>query len=839
MYDEGWYNSFVSKPQQENSQPVATKRRQTINEGIKADVATVEALLDDVQDEAPTLGPPPATLARRAKSYSDFYDVVRDHIRKQYKQEKTTYKKRARQNLIRTDADFGAWYNGIKRDLLHSSHEEYQLYRDQLVLTESHLNSLLSSANSALELLAGLSNSFKAVESQTTAFQAQCEHLLNDQKRTLKMADDIADNLQYYTYLEPITKRLNAPGAGRWVQTKEFSDMLSNLDACLEYMQAHPKQRESLSYRSRYRLLLTRALTLIRNHFATALKDVATDVTKRIAERQLNDTTQSALLYAKFRVPAPELKQIGFEIQRRAIPPEGAEPGTEAEYQSLMNELYQTYSATRGRILRPIIAKKMADISVAPSTSKDLISFSRSSISFIRSVCSDEYDLWNEWFASDEGLYPFLEAMMDPFYDYLRPRTIHETQLQKLCELCTLLQTRYMEDEDEDSERDSPHGPRLDFSSLIHPALEDAQTRLVFLTMATLRNEIEYYKPKPEDLDYPARANKAAFTNLKSNQPALSGRRASNGPLTPMPKTPIIVDQDSPDGHFVFEPVMQECYPTLRKAVWLLSRIYRLVHSAVFDDLAHQIVHQTTLSLHAASAQISSRASPTDAQLFLIKHLLTLKQQIVAFDIEFVSPEIHLDFSSMTSTFYELRSRGGLFNPSNLMRLVGGGLIPKVVHNMLDAKSELDGRLRTVINDFVSGFATRMTASIDDKLVMKKGSKLDVNAATVDVRLKVEKDIVFLRAKLEAYIGDVRTRETLVQAVMEQVITSYEDFFERFAHGKEGASSGTKGKASVDKVWDPRVFEEWAAGVFNVGRIGFMNDEDGEGSVVRSELGSE
>lgn len=107
------------------------------------------------------------------------------------------------------------------------------------MLTESHVNALLTSANSTLELLAGLSNSFKSVESQTTTFQAQCEHLLNDQKRTLKMADDIADNLQYYTYLEPITKRLNAPGAGRWVQSKEFSDMLSNLDACLEYMQSH------------------------------------------------------------------------------------------------------------------------------------------------------------------------------------------------------------------------------------------------------------------------------------------------------------------------------------------------------------------------------------------------------------------------------------------------------------------------------------------------------------------------------------------------------------------------------------------------------------------------
>jgi hypothetical protein len=176
------------------------------------------------------------------------------------------------------------------------------------------------------------------------------------------------------------------------------------------------------------------------------------------------------------------------------------------------------------------------------------------------------------------------------------------------------------------------------------------------------------------------------------------------------------------------------------------------------------------------------------------------------------------------------------------MRLVGGGLVPTVVRNMLDAKSELDGRLRTVINEFVSGFATRMTASIDEKLVAKKGAKLDVNAATIDVRLKVEKDVVFLRAKLEAYIGDGRTRETLVAAVMDQVVTAYEDFFEKFVDGKGSGvgGSGKKGKGREDEVWDPQVFSEWAGGVFNVGRIGFMDDEgDDEGSVGRSELGSE
>ncbi|KAJ9647206.1 Golgi transport complex subunit 3 [Coniosporium tulheliwenetii] len=833
MFDAQWYNDFVPKQPEKPKQ----RRRESLlkqpNEGIEADVGRVEEIAAVIEEDERKRSPPEATVARRAKSYSDFYNVVRAHIKRERKLERE--KRRSRENireLVKTELDFRRWYNSVHDELLDASHEEYKSYLEQLQLSQSHLESLLTSTNSTLDLLSSLSEAFKAVEAQTTAFQAQCEGLISDQNHTSKLADDIAENLRYYTYLDPITKRLNAPGASKLVGGKEFSEMLANLDNCLEYMQAHPSHREAATYRARYRLLLTRGLTLIRVHFTNALREIAADVSKRIADRQLNDTTMSALLYAKFRVGAPELKQVGLEIQKRAVLPAGAEQGAEAEYQSLQNELYQSYSATRGRLILPIVTKKMSDIAMAPSSAKDLVAFARSSISYIRGICFDEYDLWQEWFDGDGGLYDFLEAICEPLYDHLRPRIIHEMQILKLCELCTLLQTRYMEEDDEDA---SPvEAARLDFSTLIQPALEDAQTRLVFLALAVLRDDIERYKPKPEDLDYPARNRRTSMAAVKSSQPVLSGRKSStNGPLTPMPKTPTVVEDEDGTGTFwSTEAAFQDWYPTLRRAVWLLSKIYRLVNSTVFDDLAHQIVHQTTLSLHTAAALIAQRVSPTDSQLFLIKHLLLLKQQIVAFDIEFVTPEIAFDFSSLTSTFWELRERGGLFNPLNLIRLAGGSLVPRVVENMLDAKAELDGRLRTVINEFTGGFAGRMTAAISPAAVAKKN--FDGDAATVAVRQAVEKEVPFLRRKLDEYLDDVRTKETLVAAVQGQVVQNYEDFFEKRAEllRASGKAVGKKGKGREDEVWDPDMFEEWSGSVFKVGRLGMLDerDEDDGGS---------
>lgn len=545
----------------------------------RADVERAEAIPEIAEDPRGKLhGPPPATLARRAKSHSDFYAVVRAHLKK----ERALERKKSQEHPA-TELEFAGWYGGVRDELLEASHDEYSQYQNQLHMTRRHLDNIISDTSSTLAILSSLSDSFKTVEAQTNAFRTQCEGLIGDQRRITKLADDMEQNLRYYLYLEPTTKRLNAPGAGKIVRAKEFTDMMANLDSCLEYMHTHSRHTEAESYRSRYRLLLTRALTLIRVHFTEALREIAADVAKRIADRQLNDTTMSALLYAKFRVGAPELKAIGLEIQKRAVVPKGSAPGAEAEYQSLLNELYQSYSTTRGRLILPIVTKKIGEIAQAPSTSKDLVAFARTSISYIRRICLDECDLWREWFEGDGGLYDFLEAMCDPLYDYLRPRTIHETQILKLCELCTLIQTLYMEEDDDDDDESPLDDKRLDFSILVHPALEDAQNRLVFLSLAILRDDIERYKPKPEDLDYPAKNKKLANSGGRSNQPALSGKRQpkEDAPPTPlMPKTPTVVEEDDPDARWNYntEAAFKDWYPTLRKAIWLLSKIYRLVH---------------------------------------------------------------------------------------------------------------------------------------------------------------------------------------------------------------------------------------------------------------------
>lgn len=118
----------------------------------------------------------------------------------------------------------------------------FRSYQNQLDLSKSHIDILLRNTSSALNLLSSLSDSFKMVEAQTSTFQKQCEGLLQEQKRMTDLAVNINQNLKYYAFLEPVTRRLNAPGAGKFVRSKEFSEMLSRLDDCLEYMTTHVSQ---------------------------------------------------------------------------------------------------------------------------------------------------------------------------------------------------------------------------------------------------------------------------------------------------------------------------------------------------------------------------------------------------------------------------------------------------------------------------------------------------------------------------------------------------------------------------------------------------------------------
>lgn len=279
----------------------------------------------------------------------------------------------------------------------------------------------------------------------------------------------------------------------------------------------------------------------------------------------------------------------------------------------------------------------------------------------------------------------------------------------------------------------------------------------------------------------------------------------------------------------------------------------------MFDDLAHRVVHQTTISLVYASQRIAAakpdpaandtknktktpskiNSPPINAQLFLLRQLLTLKHQLIAFDIEHSTgiSDRDIDLSHLSSTLTDLRSRGAaalFLSPRALASLATQSLLPGVVDNMLDARTELDAILRKTIEDFTATLAKEMTLAIEGD---PQATNFDGGKAVRLLRATVEKSVPLLRRKLAEHLDDVRTRETLVAAVQEATQGRYEDFYAAFSGTAEsnGAAAaqnrgGSKkhGKGREGDVWDPDTFADWLVSAFGVAHVGQELDEDGD-----------
>ena len=161
--------------------------------------------------------PPAASLARRAKSYSDFYNAV------------TTYAKRERCVTRKISLDghtsveqtedvellFDAQFAAHESRVLDESHARYQAYQEQLALSKSHLETLLLSTKDTLGLLADLSSSFQAVQAQTDGFREQCESLIAEQSRLEYLANGEAQ--------QPRSERSERKGGGALFQSEDVT----------------------------------------------------------------------------------------------------------------------------------------------------------------------------------------------------------------------------------------------------------------------------------------------------------------------------------------------------------------------------------------------------------------------------------------------------------------------------------------------------------------------------------------------------------------------------------------------------------------------------------------
>jgi len=93
--------------------------------------------------------------------------------------------------------------------------------------------------------------------------------------------------------------------------------------------------------------------------------------------------------------------------------------------------------------------------------------------------------------------------------------------------------------------------------------------------------------------------------------------------------------------------------------------------------------------------------------------------------------------------------------------------LPVVVENMLDAKEELDGKLRIAINSFTATTAKEIVDIVAGKAGVDQKEE-EIKGVAEKFREEAEKALPSVQQKTEEYIGDSRTTDILVNAVMVQ-----------------------------------------------------------------------
>ncbi|KAF9065309.1 Sec34-like family-domain-containing protein [Rhodocollybia butyracea] len=598
---------------------------------------------------------------------------------------------------LHTPQQFYDWHALISRSVTHAQESHFRAHLDSV---SSHIETcdvLISQIDLVDSEVTSMHSQWQGVEDSGRSLKESSEGLLIERDNLLKLESELGERLDYFKELEYATRMLNAPvlegsggkGGKPLVMESEFLDMVERVVICIQWLETHRHYREAEIYLLRFHQCLTRAMTLIKMYLIGSLRAVQADVGRRLGDKAVSSAqTTHHLLYTRFRAltsppstysdstptnaPA-SLRPLLLELEYRAR-------SYPSELGALLGECHAAYLSTRKALVGPVVRAEVEGLvkgvdlaSGTGSATSDVVELTRAGCSYLKQLCTDEFDLFGQFFSTGEDdLYNYLETLCDYLYDDLRPRILHEPRLTALCEVCTVLQALMILDVDVEDDAESESGstrvdedvglgdleldldldptlrtpysksdarskPRLHIAQLLQMILQDAQTRLFFKAQAVVQSDIRHYVPKDGDLAYPGKLLNAAGINTDS---LLRDRANEKESFSQLWSRQIGSNGASLDNQ-------ETWFPTLRKTIWVLEQLHDFVNPAIFEDIAEEAIVLCQASLVTASETIVNSASSSsnrggvpseavpeliarntllDGYLFLVRHLLVLRE---------------------------------------------------------------------------------------------------------------------------------------------------------------------------------------------------------------------
>eukprot|EP00531_Pseudo-nitzschia_arenysensis_P006063 CAMPEP_0116147324 /NCGR_PEP_ID=MMETSP0329-20121206/17692_1 /TAXON_ID=697910 /ORGANISM="Pseudo-nitzschia arenysensis, Strain B593" /LENGTH=849 /DNA_ID=CAMNT_0003643241 /DNA_START=138 /DNA_END=2687 /DNA_ORIENTATION=- len=632
---------------------------------------------------------------------------------------------------------------------------------ENAIQTSDHLTSLLKHTTSlrlalraSINIAEDISNRHAELIRHSGELSAAADRLQGEQEMLSRHAEEIGMPLKHYDAVDNIGILVGVLFKGKTVvrglakvkvDDDDFPSILDQIDDAVEFFARESGGREALEeemkrqrmssskgefetsgsveYYRRSLALQDAALFLIREAVVDRISTTTSQVSSALDIPKTPiaaDKLEASLVYTRFYGISSRSNRLLSFVRKRLHHGEA--------YHQLLQLCRTTYCNCRDSLLKTTIRAHMDKL----KDQHGLVGMTRLASVFLIRLCTVETALYLDFFGEkkieeeekessdgdnvnveknrkgplslpsrsaqedgtsyDKDFQAYLASLTSALHRTVRRGLVTVSDLDTLCQIVSVLR--------EERSMASSSPTTLAAARSISSVIEDAQERLIFCATTSLTKEVIRFKASPNDLDYPNKLTKKSETSADATEGADDAVKKQL-------------------------EVYESWFPPMRSVLKILSKIFRVVEPKVFEDIALQSVQSCTRSLRDGSTYIEKKSGTLHADLFLVKHLLILREQLSPFDIDLRSVERQLDFSDAgraVSRFLANRNRR-LFSMSTenaLVTLLREGV--SVNEESVDSKRDLEEALRNACNAFIDHICNTLANEVFNQLKILNAS---------------------------------------------------------------------------------------------------------------------
>ena len=685
--------------------------------------------------------------------------------------------------------------------------ETLQVVTDGLTQQLKHTTALRLALRASINISEDISNRHAELIRHSGELSAAADRLQEEEALLTRHAEEIGKPLQHYDAVDRIGILVGVLFKGKTtvrglakikVDNDDFPSILDKIDDAVDYfgresggrdvLEAEMKRRKSgrgsdsgqllsgnIEYYRRALALQEAALFLIKEAVAERISNTASQIAGALGLPQKTvqaDQLEASLIFTRFHGISSRSNRLLGLVKARLHRSEA--------YLDLLNQCRTTYCTQRESLLLSTVRAHMDKLKEQHGP----VGMTRLASVFLIRLCSVETNLYLDFFGDqrkgskgaeekaptgktavldttykDSQFQNYLTSLCSALHRTVRRSLVTMLDLDTLCQIVSVLR--------EERSTASSTPTTMAAARAVSSVIQDAQERLIFCANNMLNKEVIRFKAAPTDLDYPDKLKK---------------------------KTPEAVDVSAGDMEAMeqqLEQVYESWFPPVRSVLRILSKIFRVVEPRVFEDMALHSVQACTASLRSAAAYIKQRKGQMDSDLFLVKHLLILREQLSPFDIELRSVERQLDFSDAgkaVARFLANRNRR-LFSmnasENALVTLLREGV--SVQEANVDSKRDLEDALRSACNDFIEHTSKLVAGELLSLVEQCKSS--DTNALAQQALLNsdsvegiltktadgIEAAMKTVTTQMALYLDNPGTQSILLKPASRKITRSVED----------------------------------------------------------------